>query len=101
MWANMTFLPSVTRTNEKMASVEESDALETLLSQLPFPTPPTTSLHEMGEPTTTATAPSVNNHGVSMSFQQRLDLANVSGEFSSSENSVKDSVKFIHPQKVG
>ena len=70
-------------------SVLESDALETLLSQLTFPTPPTTSLHEMGEP---------NNQGVSMSFQQRRDLANVSSEFSLPKDK---SVKFVHPQEVG
>ena len=80
-----------------MANVEESDSLETLLSQLTFPTPPTTSLHEMAEPATTGTTPSVNNQGVSMSFKQRRDLANLSNKFNLSE----DSVKFIHPQKVG
>lgn len=76
-------------------SVEESDALETLLSQLTFPTPPQTSLNEMGKPT--IAAPSVTHQGASRTSLQSLALANLPSPLSLSE----DSVTFIEPQKVG
>lgn len=76
-------------------SVEESDPLETLLSQLTFPTPPPNSLNEMGEPTTTA--PSVTHQGASRTSLQSLALVDLPSPLSLS----KDTDKFSEAGKVG
>ena len=75
-------------------SVEESDSFETLLSQLNSLIPPSSSPHEMSEPTTTAS--SVTHQGVSRAFTQSLTLADLPSPLSLSE----DSVTFIEPQTV-